>query len=102
MILLGIATELGEARAMTIRTTLVMAVMLWASCCPTWAQAVPDLIPTDQIETLRQEQDPFFLDVRTPAEVHSQGTLPGYYNIPIDELESRLDELPRDRLILTA
>lgn len=69
-----------------------------------WAAppAEPVLIPTAEVEKVREEKDPFFLDVRTAAEIMESGSLPDYYNIPIDELEKRLDELPRERLILTA
>jgi rhodanese-related sulfurtransferase len=38
------------------------------------------------------------LDVRPTAEFQA-GHLPGAVSIPLDELEHRLDELPRDRLI---
>jgi NADPH-dependent 2,4-dienoyl-CoA reductase/sulfur reductase-like enzyme/rhodanese-related sulfurtransferase len=41
---------------------------------------------------------PFLLDVRTPQEV-AAGNIPGAVNIPVDELRSRLKELPRDREI---
>lgn len=41
---------------------------------------------------------PFLLDVRTPQEFAS-GHIPGAVNIPVDELRSRLNELPRDRRI---
>ena len=41
---------------------------------------------------------PFLLDVRTPQEFAS-GHIPGAVNIPVDELRSRLGELPRDRQI---
>ena len=41
---------------------------------------------------------PFLLDVRTPQEFDS-GHIPGAVNIPVDELRSRLGELPRDRKI---
>jgi len=44
------------------------------------------------------EQRPFLLDVRTPSEF-SAGNMPGAVNIPVDELRSRLGELPRDREI---
>ena len=46
--------------------------------------------------------DVFLLDVREPDELEELGTVEGYTNIPIGELDSRLDELPRDRPILTA
>lgn len=42
----------------------------------------------------------FLLDVRTPAE-YEEGHLPGSVNIPIDELEARFTELPKDRHIIT-
>jgi len=69
-----------------------------------WGQAPaePVLVPTAEVESIRAKQDPFFLDVRTEAEIKELGSLPDYYNIPIDQLEKRLDELPKDRLILTA
>ena len=41
---------------------------------------------------------PFLLDVRTPQEFDS-GHIPGAVNIPVDDLRSRLCELPRDRKI---
>jgi rhodanese-related sulfurtransferase len=43
-------------------------------------------------------QRPLLLDVRT-GEEFAQGTLPGAVNIPVDDLRTRLDELPRDRPI---
>ena len=39
------------------------------------------------------------IDVRTPAE-YELGTIPGFVNIPVDELRGRLVELPKDRLIV--
>jgi NADPH-dependent 2,4-dienoyl-CoA reductase/sulfur reductase-like enzyme/rhodanese-related sulfurtransferase len=41
----------------------------------------------------------FLLDVRHPQELGVE-SVPGAVNIPLDELRSRLDELPRDRKIL--
>lgn len=41
---------------------------------------------------------PFLLDVRTPQEFASSH-IPGAVNIPVDDLRSRLGELPRDRKI---
>ena len=43
--------------------------------------------------------DTILLDVRTPQEFAS-GHLPGAVNIPVDELRTRLDELPRDKKLL--
>jgi len=44
----------------------------------------------------------FFLDVREPKELEELGTLPGYVNIPLGQLENRLSEVPKDRLVITA
>lgn len=43
--------------------------------------------------------DAFLLDVREPAELAVEQA-PGAVNIPLGQLRSRLDELPRDRAIL--
>lgn len=57
--------------------------------------------PQVDVETLlatpASEQD-FLLDVRTPQEFES-GHIPGAVNIPVDDLRTRLGELPRDRKI---
>lgn len=92
---------------MTIRKYCVAALaaaLLLTSRQFAWA-APPDnpvLIPSAEVDRLRERQDPFFLDVRSEAEIKELGSLPDYYNIPLDELEKRLDELPKDRMILTA
>lgn len=41
---------------------------------------------------------PFLIDVRTPEEFQ-QGHIPGAVSIPVDDLRSRLDEIPRERMI---
>jgi NADPH-dependent 2,4-dienoyl-CoA reductase/sulfur reductase-like enzyme/rhodanese-related sulfurtransferase len=43
-------------------------------------------------------EGPFLIDVRTPQE-YAGGHIPGAVNLPVDELRSRLGELPRDREI---
>ncbi|MGE5396120.1 MAG: rhodanese-like domain-containing protein, partial [Chitinophagales bacterium] len=43
--------------------------------------------------------DSLLLDVRTPAEF-AQGVIPGAVNIPVDELRQRINEIPKDKLIL--
>jgi rhodanese-related sulfurtransferase len=40
-------------------------------------------------------KSPFLLDVRTPQEF-TAGHIPGAVNVPVDDLRSRLGELPRD------
>ena len=64
-------------------------------------QASPPKIKADQIDQAIDE-GAFFLDVRSAKELQELGTLPGYTHIPIEDLEKRLNELPKDRPILTA
>jgi rhodanese-related sulfurtransferase len=59
-------------------------------------------IEAQDIDRVLAESDALLLDVRDPEEIEELGTIEGYVNIPIEELESRLDELPRDKTILTA
>jgi len=44
----------------------------------------------------------YFLDVREPKELTELGTIKGYVNIPLGQLEGRLSEIPKDKLIVTA
>jgi adenylyltransferase/sulfurtransferase len=42
----------------------------------------------------------YLLDVRTPEELTEHGAIEGYVNIPIDELEARVSEVPKDRKVV--
>jgi rhodanese-related sulfurtransferase len=50
---------------------------------------------------LEQPGKVFFLDVREPSEIASLGSVKGYVNIPLSQLEGRLKEVPRDKLIVS-
>lgn len=54
----------------------------------------------DLASMLRREEDAVIVDVRAPGE-HAQGTIEGASEIFVGELEKRLDELPRDRPVVT-
>jgi hypothetical protein len=56
----------------------------------------------DRLAELLASEDYLLLDVRRADELEELGTVEGYLNIPIEELADRLDEVPRDRAILTA
>lgn len=53
-------------------------------------------------KALENEKNLFFLDVREPKELEELGTIKGYVNIPLGQLESRLSEIPKDKLVITA
>lgn len=91
-----------------MKHTLLMAIAIVALAAPLRAQEVPvkdgpeRRVEADEIDKYILEKKVFFLDVREPKELTDLGTLEGYHNIPLGQLEKRLGELPKDRLILTA
>jgi hypothetical protein len=91
-----------------MRALVFAAVASVAIALPLAAQEQPvkdgpdKRVEASEIDMYIQEKKVFFLDVREPKEIEELGTLEGYHNIPLGELEKRLGELPKDRLILTA
>ena len=69
---------------------------------PAPAPAAPPKLTPAQLAQASSRADFFFLDVRSPEEIGELGTLPGYVNIPIEELEGRLAEIPPGMAIVTA
>lgn len=88
---------------MRIALVWIAALGLTVGACSNGTEA-PE---TPQIEgaelaAMLADEDIFLLDVREPSELEELGTVEGYVNIPIDQLADRLDEIPRDKQILTA
>ena len=82
---------------------LSIAVLLATGACLS-DEDVPETerVTGERLGEALADQGVFVLDVRRPDEIQRLGTVEGSTNIPIEELEHRLDELPRDRPILTA
>ena len=59
-------------------------------------------LSADELKDLLEKKQTFFLDVREPKELEELGTIQGYVNIPLSQLEKRLGEIPKDKLIITA
>jgi rhodanese-related sulfurtransferase/predicted transcriptional regulator len=53
----------------------------------------------EELKRLLERGEVFLIDVRPPIE-YEHGHLPAAVNLPVDELEARLSELPRDRRIV--
>jgi predicted sulfurtransferase len=71
------------------------------------AQAAPappqaPKMASDDVLTLVEKGEVFFLDVREPKELEELGTFEGYVNIPLGQIEKRLSEIPKDKAIITA
>lgn len=63
---------------------------------------VKKISPEELKKMIDEKKQFFFLDVREPKEIAELGTMKGYVNIPLSQLESRYKEIPRDALVLTA
>ena len=66
------------------------------------ADEKPKSLSDEEIEKLLEKKEVFFLDVREPKEIEELGSIKGYVNIPLGQLESRLSEIPKEKLIVTA
>jgi len=60
---------------------------------------VMEITPEEAYRIISEGKDHFLLDVRTEAE-YNQGHIEGANLIPVDELEARLNEIPRGKQII--
>ena len=56
-------------------------------------------VSVDEALRLWQNKEAILIDVRTPAE-YRDGHIPGVVNIPLDELEKRMNEVPKDKKVV--
>ncbi len=82
----------------------LVAVVALVGCSSSWStNSVAGAVPTLNAEQLRQlaaSTEWACLDVRTPQEVATHGTLARCINIPVSQLEQRLAEVPRGRPVV--
>lgn len=65
------------------------------------APAAPTELDANGVaERLASGEDIFLLDVRTREELEQDGVIEGCIHIPIDELQARLAEVPKDKPIV--
>ena len=82
-----------------IRLLLVaLLVAMLAGCGQSPAGAGAD-ISVDEALRLWQNKEAIIIDVRTPGE-YRDGHIPGVVNIPLDELEKRIGEIPKDKKVV--
>jgi rhodanese-related sulfurtransferase len=60
-------------------------------------------VTVDEVKTRMERKEPLaFIDTRNPkAWGEAEIKLPGAIRVPADEVEQHLDEIPRDRAIIT-
>lgn len=77
-------------------------VIAFGLACAQAPKQAPKKIDADELaKLLEQPGKVFFLDVREPAEIEKLGSVKGYVNIPLSQLEKRLGEVPKDKLVVT-
>ena len=77
---------------------LASAALLGAASARQAAQAPPDRITLDEFKAMLADKEPvLILDVRGAV----SSKIKGATHIPLDELESRVKELPRGREVVT-
>lgn len=91
-------------RSLVAVALLLMPVLTMAQTPPPPQSAPPNApkMASDEVMALLEKGEVFFLDVREPKELEELGTLEGYVNIPLGQIESRLNEIPKDKAIITA
>lgn len=65
-----------------------------------WGKRVGQIMPEEAYRRLQADERVVIVDVRQPVETRA-GSVPGAVLIPLTEFGRRLEELPRDRPILT-
>ena len=98
------------ASAMTAPVSLGAQASPTPQSAPATAPATPPAPAVDEsrrvqpadIDAMIAKGDVVVLDVREDSELVETGTVKGAIHIPLGQLESRLGELPKDKVILTA
>jgi rhodanese-related sulfurtransferase len=98
--------------ALLLAAAMTAPVSLGAQAAPPAPQAAPATPrpPVDEsrrvqpadIDAMLAKGDVVVLDVREDSELVETGTVKGAIHIPLGQLEARLGELPKDKVILTA
>lgn len=63
------------------------------------ASAAEKDVSVEETLNLWRDKQAVVIDVRTPAE-YREGHIPGVANIPLEELEQRFGEIPKDKKVL--
>ena len=79
----------------------VMLGLAGLAALPALAGEAKQLSTAELEKLLEKRENLFFLDVREPDEIKQLGSIKGYVNIPLGQLESRLGEIPTEKLIVT-
>lgn len=79
-----------------LRALLLGMALLSGVGCQSGTPPAVSIAPSELVQRMKEPKPPVLLDVRTPEE-YAAGHIDGALNIPHDQLEKRLAELPADR-----
>lgn len=77
---------------------LGIALLLVIGCSGGMGQA-PDPLPPEEVRTLNEQDEITVVDVRGP-EAYAEGHIPGAINIPSNELDQRVNEIPEGKQLI--
>ncbi|MBP2667763.1 MAG: sulfurtransferase [Firmicutes bacterium] len=77
---------------------MMLLVGVLSGCAQNPASAGVD-VSVEEAQRLWQNKEAIIIDVRTPGE-YRDGHIPGVVNIPLDELEKRMNEVPKDKKVV--
>ncbi len=89
---LAYAPQFGSAKDAINMAGFVAANVLRGDCPQVYPEDLHASSPGDPL-------GPFLVDVRTPAEF-AAGAIPGFVNIPLDDLRARIEEIPTARKVV--
>lgn len=81
---------------------LLAGVLAFGIACAQAPSGASKTLSTEELARLLETPGKvYFLDVREPEEIARLGSVKNYVNIPLTQLEGRLKEIPKDKLIVT-
>jgi len=85
----------------SLRACFLGVLVVWTLLAAQEVRASKEVDAAGLAKLLEQADKPVFLDVREPAEIAKLGSVRGYINIPLGQLESRWQELPKGKQVVT-
>lgn len=82
-------------RASKIALVLLIIAILLSGCAQNTAPAYQNISTKDLQWIIQNEKDFVLVDVREPYELEETGYLPGAVNIPVGQVEQKLNTLPK-------
>jgi rhodanese-related sulfurtransferase len=82
-----------------MKKLLFILLLIVVTAIPAFAGHAKDISSAEAQNIIAKNKNIFILDVRTPME-RSQGFITGSVLIPIDTIEKRLAEIPRNRPVI--